>query len=79
MMWSDVHDGMDGWFGASVWMALLWLLVVFVTIAVTRGGRDASRGSEAPTSADPMRLLDQRFARGEIDAEEYQERRALLR
>jgi putative membrane protein len=30
-------------------------------------------------SSDAMRILDERFARGEIDAEEYQKRRELLR
>ena len=36
------------------------------------------RSSLAAASADPVVLLDQRLARGEIDIEDYRRRRALL-
>lgn len=32
----------------------------------------------ATNRPDPLRILDERFARGEIDEEEYKQRRALL-
>ena len=33
---------------------------------------------EHPTVEDPLRLLDERFARGEIDAEQYMQAKRLL-
>jgi putative membrane protein len=36
------------------------------------------RAAGAPMHARPMQLLDERFARGEIDAEEYEDRRHIL-
>lgn len=70
----------------------LVLLVLFVVIAavvlvVAMLAQRDRRGDGAPPAplvrddadSDAMRILDKRFARGDIDAKEYQERRALLR
>ena len=86
--------GSDSW-GAGGWvlMALLmlgfWSVVVFGVIAVIRSLQDNPQGrpSQAPPPTPPTapppndaeRLLAERFARGEIDAEEFTARRDLLR
>jgi putative membrane protein len=36
-------------------------------------------GAPMPSGSEAMRILDERFARGEIDADDYQQRRDLLR
>lgn len=66
-----------GWnnmlFGPLVVIALIFILFV-----IWAGGRTrASRGRNGATG-DPREILDQRFARGEIDEEEYLRRRATL-
>jgi putative membrane protein len=66
----------------AIMMLIFFALVAAVIIAVLRpggwGGGDATpRG--AGRAEDALRLLDERFARGEIDAEEYTKRRDLLR
>lgn len=85
MMWGD---GM-GW--AMGWAWLFWILlivgvVVLVTLlvlVVSRGsaaGRQGGPGA-APTGAAPSRareILEERYARGEINAEEFHERRRTL-
>jgi putative membrane protein len=66
-----------GWSGAAWWwmvvvMAIFWGLVAWVIVTVVRGaGRSVTR--------DAVSLLDERYARGEIDTEEYQTRREVLR
>lgn len=64
MMWSFGGGGM--W----LWMVLVWVVVIGgIVWAVTQ----FSRGSDHRTGTDDgaRRILDERFARGEIDAEEY--------
>lgn len=66
----------------AFWGVLIWAVWYFVT-AVTRrpeGGRlpgDRLEG-DRPGTADPKRILDERLARGDIDAEEYRRLRDLL-
>lgn len=76
MMWG----GGMGW-GAWLLMALttvaFWALVVFGIVALFRGTGGA--GTREPDPGRGARqILDERFARGEIDAEEYHSRQSLL-
>ena len=80
MDWNDHHDG-TGWMWVVV--ALLVVLVVAVTVLLVRhfaGGGSAAPGRE-PTDGRRRAedLLAERFARGEIDEDEYRRRRAALR
>jgi putative membrane protein len=81
MMWG-YGWGWGSWLGMGVAMILFWALVIAAIVALVsylRGSRDASQ----PTSTDrlerPEELLAERFVRGEIDEQEYQRRRELLR
>jgi putative membrane protein len=70
-----------GWAMMVVWTAV-WLgvlaVVLWTVIEWNRRGdrRDGDRHDQAPMS--PRELLDQRFARGEVDLAEYQARRGAL-
>ena len=70
------HMGSWGWgmgiFGA-LFMLLIFGLVVWLIVYLVRA--DQGRGTGAKGALD---LLDERYARGEIDREEYLERRADL-
>jgi putative membrane protein len=60
-----------GWglIGAAFWILLIVLLVMLVRVMV----------AGAPASAGPaVRVLEERYARGEITREEFLERRAVL-
>jgi putative membrane protein len=86
MMW-DGNDGAWGMSGGSGWLALV---VIFTLVAsavaalvVTTGLRPRPPDPAAPsrlespdTEAD--RILQRRFAAGEIDEDEYLRRRSLL-
>jgi putative membrane protein len=84
--WGRMHDGM-GWGG---WLLLLLLLVflaalvVVVVVLVVRAasGSPSQPGAGGRAVAGPsaaQQVLDERFARGEIDEEEYLRRRSVLR
>ena len=63
-MWDNAHDYV-GWPGMLLTMVVSWGLVgAAVYLGVRWLGRDR-------TSSDPLAILDERLARGEIDVEEY--------
>jgi len=65
--------GWAGGIGMLVLMALvLAALVVLVVVLARRGPQPPAQGDTA------RRILDERFARGEIDQEEYERRRDAL-
>lgn len=76
MMWYGDDPGWGGWLLMTFGMIAFWTLIVVAVVALVRGLRDD--GSQRPAEVDPRRLLDERFARGEIDAEDYKARRELL-
>lgn len=78
MWWYGGGPGWAGWTLMTLMMLAFWALLVFGGVAVYRLLRDGNERSGDERS-DPQRLLDERFARGEIDADEYRQRRELLR
>ncbi|HMA48040.1 MAG TPA: SHOCT domain-containing protein [Frankiaceae bacterium] len=70
--------GWGGWVVITLMMLAFLALLIFGGVALARGLR---RDDERPhdVGVDARRLLDERFARGEIDADEYTRRRELLR
>lgn len=77
MMWHGDGLGWGGWLIMGMTVAAFWVFVVVAVIALTRVFREPGSGKR-PTRPDPRQLLDERFARGELDAEEYEARRNLL-
>jgi putative membrane protein len=71
MMW-------DGWGGFGVlWMTLFWIgIVLLIVWAVRQFSRDRT-GSEG-SSDRALDILKERYARGEIDQDEFEERRRTL-
>lgn len=68
-MWWGHDLGWGGWLMMVIGMAGFWILLAVLVVALLRSGRRA--GTPVP---DAREILAQRFARGEIDAEEYQAR-----
>ena len=83
MMWG--YDwGWGAWLVMSVGMVLFWGLVIAGIVVLVRYLSGTGQGGPPASSPDPGRpsaqeLLDERFARGEIDQDEYTRRRELLR
>ena len=74
------HDGVGwgGWLLMTVMMLAFWALVIFAVVAIFRGIGKNDEG-ERPARHDAFDILQERFARGEIDAEEYDARAQVLR
>ena len=71
--------GMNGWGYAlmTISMVLFWALVIFGVVALVRFFARDDR--QATTRFTPEQLLAERFARGEIDEQEYHHRVEVLR
>jgi putative membrane protein len=77
MHWDS--DGMMGWGGGQLGGLVTLIVIVLVVVgvvALVRMSRDGRLGLGRPS---PEQILDERFARGELDTEEYTQRRNLLR
>lgn len=70
------HDGWLGFGGGFMW--LFWLLIIVVLIAVAKMAMGTGTGSSAPRDESPLDILKKRYARGEIDEEEFEKRRREL-
>jgi putative membrane protein len=74
----------DGW-GPGAWIAMIFVMLVFWTIivgaivAIVRSGHVREHDHGPGRLHDAERILAERYARGEIDADEYKQRRDLLR
>ncbi len=77
--------GCPGWMGG--WMMLFPILFLIAIVvgamlvirAVQGGSRWRPREPGGEGRRDPLEILEERFARGEIDAQEFEERRRTLR
>ncbi|MFD9890882.1 SHOCT domain-containing protein [Amycolatopsis sp. NPDC059027] len=68
--------GDGGWLGG---LFMLIAIVVFLGGLITVGIVLLRRFGQPPSRrSDALKILDERFARGEIDKEEYEQRRATL-
>jgi putative membrane protein len=92
--WGGDHMGVSGWVGMAFmivfWVAVVIGVVYLVRYLVARPGPDNRwqamppywREPGAPGAgqgkSDALRILEERYARGEIDQEEFQRRRADL-
>lgn len=78
------HHGWEwGWghmFFGSLMMVFFWgLIIVLIVVAVRSFGRGSSHAAAPQASrGKALDILEERFARGEIDKEEFEERRRLL-
>lgn len=77
----DGYGHMNGWGWAAMtfgWLLLLALLVL-VGVLVARLGRRSPGDGQPPGRPSAEQILAERYARGEIDDEEYRRRLTTLR
>lgn len=61
-------------------MILFWGAIIVLIVVLVRwlSGHTGPQHSGTPAQKTPLDILRERFARGEIDKEEFEERRKLL-
>jgi len=73
MMWG--YHGY-GFGGMGIGMILFWVLIIAAIIVLVRGFGSRSGGNDfRPASKTPLDILGERYARGEIDKDEFETKR----
>jgi putative membrane protein len=78
MGWHYDGVGGGGWLLMTVMMLAFWALVIVAVVAIFRGIGKPEDAGERPTGREPLGILQERFARGEIESEEYEARARVL-
>jgi putative membrane protein len=76
MMWGWNGWSWWVWLAMSLSMVAFWGLIIWGIVALFRGSGWSWPRHDGP---DPEQILAERFARGEIDDEEYRRRLEVLR
>lgn len=90
--WGPAHMGFGaGWIGMGFIMLLFWIAVVVGIVYLIRhlarrpaagqphdGPTYMDQAQEQPRPSSAMRILEERYARGEVDQEEFLRRKADL-
>lgn len=71
MYWFDGHVGMMGGWGWLL-MVLFWVLAIFGALVLCRR---AAPGDAEEARRVPLAVLKERYARGEIGKEEYEQKK----
>ena len=79
-LWGSDHQMMYGMGGFGMLMMLgLFVLIIMAVVLLVRGsGHSQHRQSSAENNASPIEILNKRYAHGDIDHDEYEERKRRL-
>jgi putative membrane protein len=85
-VWWPMHHGyfgpggMMGFGSAGFFSPIFWVLAVFAIVLLVAGAMSRKDQDESATkdAADSLEILKQRYARGEIDQEEFLTKRDIL-
>lgn len=77
MMW---NGGSGMWFMGTIMMLLFLAAAVAIVVLVVRslGGHGPVQDTHSARGSSALRILEERFARGEIDEEEFRKRKDAL-
>lgn len=75
MMWTGTWDGWGNSWAMLLGMVVFWGGLIWLFSYTIRNSRPGDTRSGGPTAVE---ILEERFARGEIDHDEFDERRRLL-
>ena len=69
---------MDNWFGGGIFMLLFWGVIIIGGFFLVRYLMRQSQTSTRATENTALEILKQRYARGEINDEEFEKMKAKL-
>lgn len=64
-----------GFGGGGLWMILLWLIPILLLVWGVAAFRDGGRSGSDSGTKSARELLDEEYAKGRIDREEYLQRK----
>lgn len=67
-----------GWIVGGLMMLLFWGGIIALIVFFVRGGARSSETGEKRTTRDARDILEERFARGEMSEEEFEQRKRVL-
>lgn len=76
MWWHGTEWSWWGWLAMGLSMIVFWVAVVVLVVLVLNRLSSTDRGRQGPRPED---VLAERYARGEIDDDEYERRSSRLR
>lgn len=81
MMWEYFNGSEYGWGDPVLWMALQYILVIAAIVLIVFLVRKGVRGSTGVPPGPPTarQILDERYAKGEIDRETYEQMKKDIR
>jgi putative membrane protein len=62
-------ENMMGWFGGGIMMIVFWALVIALIVWIVR---EVSGGNSVRSRSNALDILKERYAKGEIDKEEFE-------
>ncbi|MDT8403194.1 SHOCT domain-containing protein [Sulfuriflexus sp.] len=72
-------DSSGGMFFGGSFMWIFWILLIVILVVVVKAMSNTGGSGSKPTQDEsPMEILKKRYARGEIDEEEFDRRRKEL-
>ncbi len=74
MMGPGMMGGFGWWWFMPIFFILFWGLVIWGIVALVRG-LSGSRDSDSSTADSALEVLKRRYAKGEIDKKEYEEKK----
>jgi putative membrane protein len=76
--WPDHDLSAWGWIAMATGMLLFWGLLILFGVLLVRALNRPAEGPSGSARPSPQQILAERFARGEIDEEEYGRRTEAL-
>ena len=70
------HHMMGG--GMGIVMIIFWIVLIGSVVLLVSGAVNSVRGHQRNDKGNPLEILKQRYARGEIDKAEYEDKRRSL-
>ena len=70
-MMYGLYNDYGGWFGGGIMMILFWVAVIIFVVWIVRevGGKNNGRSNST------LDILKERYAKGEIDKKEFEEKK----
>lgn len=65
------YGGAMGWLGGGIMMIVFWGLLIALIVWLVRG----ATGRNPNASSSPLEILKARYAKGEIDKKEFEEKK----